>query len=1813
MHRTYRVNGLFFYRNSYEYYFCRLNKLALMQRIIILLFLFCFKMFGENRAHFFVNNLHKETVLKTATKAKSLSIYYGTKNEGLNIQKYPFSKKIALPEFNNSFELDNLIPDTEYFFVVQSEDNELQQYSFKTGSLNKNLATTPSGNEDFTVIALPDTQHYTWRSNTFQIFIDQTQWVINQKVNLNIVLVDHLGDIVDYSEPVQWQRARLALDLLNQNDIAIGVAPGNHDYDAIDAYTGQGNLYDKNFPATTAISVADGLGIPSYEQYDWYGGYMGGTNDVVTSDDGVYTNRLWKNNYVLFSAGGMDFINIAMEFNFPFEAQQWLDDVLTAFPNRRAIISTHQFLRDNNTVTSSGNVQAVLNNILAEHCNVFLILCAHNHDGDTPGVAELNLQNSCGKPVYIRMSNYQEEENGGDGYLRIMKFHPSKSTIDVTTYSPVLNQYKTDAYNQFTLQYDMSASTPITFNITSPEDHSVFDIGTTNIPISINASSIVDFVEFKLNGQTFVDNTASNGVFSITTSGTTNWLPEGTYIVEVIAHDNETSTTLTKQISITIGTLSKTLDVRIASANNDAEEFVWNGSVNLTSSDLELYTDEGNAQQVGLRFQNITIPRGATITNAYVEFTVDELNSGTFSMKVAGEATDNSNVFNASQNNISNRTKTNAFVDWSPANWVAENDLHRTPNLSTIIQEITDRNGWNTGNSMSFIFYGNNNATSTRVAEAYDGETFSAPLLHVEYTLGNCQTRTFYADLDNDGYGDPNNIKIQCTLPTNYVENNLDCNDNNASVNPNAIEIAFNNIDDDCNPSTLDNPTGIELEITSPTNNYIFNQGTSSISISATTNSVVDYVEFKLNGQTFVDNNNADTTFSVNASGSSGWLPTGNYIIEVTAYDIETSNSLSKQLNITIGPIFGNVDTRVNGSTNDAEENLFNNGSIDLGSSDLELFTESGVDPQQIGLRFQNISIPKNATITNAYIEFTVDEVTSGNVTVNISGEATDNSLAFQNVAYNISARTKTSSTVAWNPTNWLNENDLHQTPNLKDLVQEIVNRTGWSSGNSMSFILYGGNVPTNTRVAESYDGENFSAPLLHIEYSIGACNLQTYYADNDHDGFGDANNSISDCTQPLNFVTNNTDCDDNNASVNASATEIPYNGIDDDCNPFTKDDDLDGDGFILANDCNDNNASVNASATEIPYNGIDDDCNPLTKDDDLDGDGFVLANDCDDNDASVNASAIEIPYNGIDDDCNPLTKDDDLDGDGFVLANDCDDNNASVNALATEIPYNGIDDDCNPLTKDDDLDGDGFVLANDCDDNNANKHELFSFYLDTDGDGIGSGNLISNICAVNATTPPLGYSLVNNDCEPDNSNLYRIGQFYVDIDGDNYSATLNLSTICYGSTIPSGYKATTLGIDCNDINPSINPAMAEILYDGIDNNCDGVLDAGFQLTTTMKDCGITLPTISTNISCVSSNAQGIDGYRFEITNTTSNQIQTIDRTVQYFSMTQLASYEYSKTYSIRVMLRKNGVWLGYYGPSCLFSTPAVNSSGGAGSLQIQNYCGQKLPIIGATISTTSLPGATGYKFRVINTLTGVTQTLVRSLQWFTMTQLPSYNYGTKYIIDVAVKTTGDYTAYGIPCEITTPDVPSLVNFCNTTVPTKGTSITTTSLPNVTAYRFEITRYTNSTMTNVVSVFELDRSVNWFTLNMLTNYSPNTYYGVRIKVMSSGSWSPWGNQCYIISPATSRMNQQSTVLKDIFNAKVYPNPSENEFNLNVESSSNSDVIIRVYDSFGKLIEDRIVPLIEVPNVTLGSRYSSGVYNIIISQDDEMRFVKLIKK
>jgi hypothetical protein len=207
-------------------------------------------------------------------------------------------------------------------------------------------------------------------------------------------------------------------------------------------------------------------------------------------------------------------------------------------------------------------------------------------------------------------------------------------------------------------------------------------------------------------------------------------------------------------------------------------------------------------------------------------------------------------------------------------------------------------------------------------------------------------------------------------------------------------------------------------------------------------------------------------------------------------------------------------------------------------------------------------------------------------------------------------------------------------------------------------------------------------------------CNPGTRDDDQDMDGF-----RASD--------VGGDDCDDRAPHINPGARDVPGNGVDEDCDGMDRVagmGDVDGDGVSEAQgDCDDDNADVHPGAQEVPYNGVDDDCDAATRDNDIDQDGFPAPMDCDDANPAVNPNAREVFHNGLDDDCNAATSDGDSDGDGFAGGPggpDCNDDAANVHPGAQEVPYNGADDDCDPATRDDDLDGDGVPRAQDCDDN---------------------------------------------------------------------------------------------------------------------------------------------------------------------------------------------------------------------------------------------------------------------------------------------------------------------------------------------------------------------------------------------------------------------------------------------------------------------------------------------------------------------------------
>ena len=169
--------------------------------------------------------------------------------------------------------------------------------------------------------------------------------------------------------------------------------------------------------------------------------------------------------------------------------------------------------------------------------------------------------------------------------------------------------------------------------------------------------------------------------------------------------------------------------------------------------------------------------------------------------------------------------------------------------------------------------------------------------------------------------------------------------------------------------------------------------------------------------------------------------------------------------------------------------------------------------------------------------------------------------------------------------------------------------------------------------------------------------------------------------------VPDDADCAPDDPYAYPGAREVPYDGVDQDCDGEDVND-VDGDGFVGAagggDDCNDSNPTVHPGASEVCYNGIDDDCSGVEElPDDCDGDGATRLEDCDDQNPAIHPGAEDIWYDGIDSDCDTADDyDQDVDGEQWAGSGgvDCDDEDPAVNTDATEI-WDGRDNDCDGTT----------------------------------------------------------------------------------------------------------------------------------------------------------------------------------------------------------------------------------------------------------------------------------------------------------------------------------------------------------------------------------------------------------------------------------------------------------------------------------------------------------------------------------------------------
>jgi|GEM_PF-3307519 len=207
----------------------------------------------------------------------------------------------------------------------------------------------------------------------------------------------------------------------------------------------------------------------------------------------------------------------------------------------------------------------------------------------------------------------------------------------------------------------------------------------------------------------------------------------------------------------------------INSSYNDSEEILFNGSTYEESTDIELIFDGNRGNQVvGLRFENINIPDGATIVDASIQFTSDELNSVATNLVIEGEAADNSAPITEGVNVISSRVRTSTAVAWAPPAWIsvgANGTDQKTPDLGGIVQEIIDRPGYIDGGAMTFIISG----TGERTAVSFDKNPNQAPKLCIVYHLAqgfDCND-FFYSNNFEAGLGAWSDGGIDCRRSIN--------------------------------------------------------------------------------------------------------------------------------------------------------------------------------------------------------------------------------------------------------------------------------------------------------------------------------------------------------------------------------------------------------------------------------------------------------------------------------------------------------------------------------------------------------------------------------------------------------------------------------------------------------------------------------------------------------------------------------------------------------------------------------------------------------------------------------------------------------------------------------------------------------------------------------------------------------------------------------------------------------------------------------------------------------------------------------------
>lgn len=302
----------------------------------------------------------------------------------------------------------------------------------------------PAGS--FTLAVLPDTQYEAADDvdAADTAFAAQTRWLAEQADALNLRMVLHEGDAVDAAcEPAQWDRAVAAMSVLDDAGIPYAISAGNHD---VRYYPYEPDPCTDGEPVDHAAEFTAHFPLATQQAMPTFGG--------AYADDAL-------NTFHTFEAGGEQFLVLALEFGPEAAEADWALQVARDHPDDHVILLTHDLIGPDGELRGGASTSTdalpkpprltgaeLWDRAIAPASNVVLTLNGHVTEG-TAGRSVAPADD--GHPVHRLLANYQTLDGGRTGYLRLLTVDPAAATIEVRTYSPVLDAWLTDDANEFTL------------------------------------------------------------------------------------------------------------------------------------------------------------------------------------------------------------------------------------------------------------------------------------------------------------------------------------------------------------------------------------------------------------------------------------------------------------------------------------------------------------------------------------------------------------------------------------------------------------------------------------------------------------------------------------------------------------------------------------------------------------------------------------------------------------------------------------------------------------------------------------------------------------------------------------------------------------------------------------------------------------------------------------------------------------------------------------------------------------------------------------------------------------------------------------------------------------------------------------------------------------------------------------------------------------------------------------------------------------------------------------------------------------------